>query len=97
MAPGNGGDDVLPGQRLSRQVSLHQLFVAEGQGLVPGALLRPEIHKALSQPAAQLVQQGLPAGAGQVHLIDKEEGGDMAPAQQGPQRLGVALHPRRGR
>ena len=93
VPPRNGGDDVPVGQGLARKVGFHQALVAQGQGFVPGGGVRAEVHKTLPQMAAQLVQQRFPAGAGQVHLIYKKEGGHPAAPQQGPQCLGVALHP----
>ena len=93
VPPGNGGDDIPVGQRFAREVGVHQPLVAEGQRLVPGGGVRPEIHKTVAEAAAQLFQDGLPPRPGQVHLVDKEKGGHPAAAQQGPQGLGVALHP----
>ena len=39
----------------------------------------------------QLPQQGIPVRAGQVHFVDKQEGGDLVLLQQLPQGYGVGL------
>ena len=71
VPPGDGGDDIRLIQGLPCQVLVHQVLITEGQGFIPLLLGGAEIHKALPQPAPQLVQQGIPAGAGQVHLVYK--------------------------
>ena len=91
MPPGDGRENVGIGQLPFVEDGFHQPLVAEGQRFVAGGRIGPEIHKAVPQPMVELFQQRLPAGAGQVHLIEENEGRDVVPPQQTPERFGVAL------
>ena len=91
MPPGDGRENVGIGQLPFVEDGFHQPLVAEGQRFVAGGRIGPEIHKAVPQPMVELFQQRLPAGAGQVHLIEENEGRDVIPPQQTPERFGVAL------
>ena len=75
------------------QVALQHPLLPEGHRLGPGLVPLGEVHAALVQVLLQLGQQGLPAGVGQVHLGDEEEGGDLAAPEQPPEGLGVGLDP----
>ena len=92
MPPGNGRNELLRRQGSALQHGLHQPLIADSQRLVPGVLVHPKVHKALAQPVVELFQQFLFAGAGQIHLIHKDKGGDVVPPQQPPERFGMALH-----
>ena len=91
MPPGDGGDDVRIGQGAPVKDGLHQPLVAEGQRLVAGGFLGPEVHKAVAKAAVELFQQGFFSGAGQIHLIHENKGRDAVAPQQPPERFGVAL------
>ena len=65
-------------------------FVADG-GLLRQGVRISEIHAAAAELVLQMGQQGFPVRSRQIHLINKEEGGDLIPLQQVPQRPGVAL------
>ena len=84
---------VPGGQGPGVQVLLQQPLLPEGHRLGPGLVPLGEVHAALVQVLLQLGQQGLPAGVGQVHLGDEEEGGDLAAPEQPPEGLRVGLDP----
>ena len=66
-------------------------FVADG-GLLRQGVRISEIHAAAAELVLQMGQQGFPVRPRQIHLVNKEEGGDLIPLQQVPQRPGVALY-----
>ena len=92
MPPRNGRDEVGVLQLSGIQHPVHQVFVAQGQRLVPVGLLCAKVHKAFAQAAVQLGKKLLPLHAGQVHLIHEHKSGHMVAPQQPPERLGMALH-----
>ena len=66
-------------------------FVADG-GLLRQGVRISEIHAAAAELVLQMGQQGFPVRPRQIHLVNKEEGGDLIPFQQIPQCPGVALY-----
>ena len=94
LPPRNGGHQILPGN-VPGQKGVHQRFTAQGQRLGPGGGggVGGKVHAAVPEPPAQLPQPNLPVGAGQVHLVDKNQRWNVVPLQKPPQRGGVALHP----
>ena len=91
LPPGNQLPQVPLGHRAGFQVIFQQGLVA--QGGVLGNLLRrrPKIHTSRAQLPAQFRQQFLTGLPGQVHFVDKQEGGHLVPLQQPPQGHGVGL------
>ena len=90
------GDQVLQGllrQAAVRQIFLHGRLVGEGGCLVEGIVHVVKGKAALAQPAAQFLQACTGIGAGQVHLIDKEEHRHLVALQQPPQGQGMGLDP----
>ena len=91
-APLHQGPDLLRLHLPPLQISLQRSLVAHGHALLePGSLLA-EVHAAAVQPL-ELCHQNRPVRPRQVHLVDKEEGGDVIALQQPPQGPGVPLHP----
>ena len=87
--PDQTGDHVL--RKFSRfQILLQGRLVADG-GLLPQGIRIPEVHAAAAELVLQMGQQGFPVRPRQIHLVNKEEGGNLIPLQQIPQRPGVAL------
>ena len=95
LPPGCQGGDLPIRYRPTVQVAVQGGFIAHGHVLQQGLPVPPrsEIHAALPQPSPQLGQQPSPVRSGQVHLVDKQEGGDAIALQQPPQGEGVPLHP----
>ena len=88
--PDQTGDHVL--RKFSRfQILLQGRLVADG-GLLPQGIRIPEVHAAAAELVLQMGQQGFPVRPRQIHLVNKEEGGDLIPFQQIPQCPGVALY-----
>ena len=84
---------VPGGQAASLQVPVQQPLVPEGHPLGPGPVPAGEVGAPLVQLPLEPGQDSLPAGVGQVHLGDKEEGGDLVAPEQPPQGLRVGLDP----
>ena len=84
---------ALVGQGAALQKGLHGLLAAHG-GLLQPVVDRPvpHIHTAVVQLGLQLRHQSGPVGAGQVHLVHKEEDRHAVAFQQPPQGHGVALN-----
>ena len=90
-AGGDEGGQVAVVRRLPRQITLHQLLIAQRgafQQLLPACA---KVHAPPVQPLPQLVHQGRPVGPRLVHLVDEEKGGDALVLQQPPQCGGVSL------
>ena len=83
---------VLHGSGL--QIALQGGLLAHGDLLLEGLPLPllGKVHTAVVQPLPELGQAARPVGPVQVHLVDKEQGGDMVALQQLPQGLGMALY-----
>ena len=74
------------------QIFLHGLFAAQGQVFHPiFPRLRAKIHAGRVQLAAELLQQRRPAVGRQIHFVDKQKDGNLIPAQQPPQGVGMGL------
>ena len=54
MPPRNGRDEIGVLQLSGIQHPVHQVFIAQGQRLVPVGLLCAKVHKAFAQAAVQL-------------------------------------------
>ena len=89
--PGGEGGGVRRSDLAPLQVLLHQPLVQGGQILLERGQAGGKIQAAAVKLALELGQEGLPVAACQIHLVDKEEGGDAVPRQQLPQGAGVAL------
>ena len=70
---------------------LQKGLVADGSGFGDLVKIGAEVHNMLRELLLQLLDQLLPALAGQVHFVDKEEGRYMVAPQQVPEGQGVGL------
>ena len=73
------------------EIPFEQRLVADRQLLVQG-LFVPEIDNAGRKPLFQLTQQQHALRAVQIHLVDEQEGRDIVPRKQPPERFRVRLH-----
>ena len=79
--------------RAGLQIFLQEGFAAQCQRFRVGLL---QVHNAVAQHALELSQEFRPLRARKIHLIEEQEGGNIAASQELPQGSGVALHPGRG-
>ena len=74
------------------QIALQRLLPAQRDLLPKRGLRLAEVHASLAQLRPQLLQHSAAVGAGQIHLVDKQEGGNAVLFQQPPKGAGVPLH-----
>lgn len=86
------GDDIGILQMSMLQILFQNSLVAQGGILPPRFLRNGEVHAAAAEPLLKLPQQGGMVGPCQIHLVDKQKGGNMIPGEQLPQGEGMPLH-----
>ena len=89
---GNEPPEGLLRQRTIGEIFVHSRFFGEGSGFIEGIVHAVKSKTAFTQTAAQFCHTDTGIRTGQIHLIDKDQGGDPVPGQQFPQRFGVGLH-----
>ena len=88
----NQAAQIPPGDGAGFQIGFQQGLVTQG-GIFHNFRFRcGEIHHAAAKLGAQLLQQLLPLGPGEVHFVQEQEGGHPIAFQQPPEGKGVGLN-----